>query len=124
MLNKNEMKKWLQYFASRNGRKYPCSNQTVVCGIFSNKNVDEINQMMIQHGYIQDRHNLHRFPVWIPKDNSNSKSYERWYFFYDQYMCRGYRFYKVMIDKNIDEETFYQVILPCCDSYCCEMIFI
>ena len=31
--------------------------------------------------------------------------------------CKGYRFYKVAIDKNINDEIFDLLVLP----YCCSM---
>lgn len=33
---------------------------------------------------------------------------------------RGYRFYKVIIDENIDDELF-RFVTALCGSYCCSM---
>lgn len=60
---------------------------------------------------------------WLSKEYPD----ERWIHFKNIkniYNCKGYRFYKIIIDKNIDKELFQFIILPYCALYCCEMIFI
>ena len=35
--------------------------------------------------------------------------------------CRGYRFYKVAIDKMVDKKLFYEFVYPYCSLYCCSV---
>lgn len=34
---------------------------------------------------------------------------------------RGYRFYKIIVNEDFDEETFRHLIYHCCVFYCCSM---
>ena len=57
---------------------------------------------------------------WYNKDKT-----EKWRLFSpDTFNMRGYRFYKIKIDKCINKDIFYERILPYCGFYCTEMEFI
>ena len=44
---------------------------------------------------------------------------EQWrHFDYNNYSCRGYRFYKIKVSHNIDNKTFIERIYPWCCLYC------
>lgn len=51
---------------------------------------------------------------WRPKEYQKCYSYERWIHFknINLYKYRGYRFYKIIIDRNINKEFFQLIILP------------
>lgn len=95
------------YFNTQEGCCYPCSNQTVVCAIITHdeklarrtmkKDPCRIFYNRLEW-YIDDEH-----WIWFKGMTNN---------------CRGYRFYKVIIDKNLDKEEIEQVI-ALCSFYCC-----
>ena len=123
-LTNEQIQYYTNSFSKRQGRKYPCSNQTVTCGIISNKSEEEINKIMINRGYFLYKMTYQK-NEWLPK-NQKCYPYERWIHFKNLNLdsCRGYRFYKIIIDKNIDRKLFQLIILPYCSLYCCEMTFI
>lgn len=103
-----------KYFKEQEGRPYPCSNQVVVCGFvalyrsdwerFVHDNKDKIAR--------QYRSNFER-PEIILKNN------ERWVWINPSDLSiRGFRFYKVLADKNINKKIIGERILPQCSFYC------
>ena len=100
-----------EYYNKQEGRKYPCSNQTVVCGIFTddrNKAVD-----FMEDKDIVDIRVMHDEIVWRLRNG------EKWVWRHWNEYCRGYRFYKVAVDKDVDSELFENMILVCTSFYCC-----
>lgn len=106
------MKKTIyDYFNQQKGQRYPCSNQIVTCiyitdnpqEVYNYLNLNNINIIKRTKNYIEWQENNERW-IWRPiKDN-----------------CRGYRFYKVKISKNYDDEKkIRELILPSCFHYCC-----
>ena len=95
------------------GRKFSYSNQSVVCGIFTTKSKAK--------QYIPNKNFLIR-----QKSDQWFDGLEHWIFFNinEPFTCRGYRFYKIKIDKNIDRKMFFEHIYPCCSVYCKEIEFI
>ena len=106
---KNWQKKLTEYFSKQKGQSYPCSNQIVVCGFvslylndwkeFIYNNKDKIIRCMKEEIILNNNER------WIWIDPSN-------------YSIRGYRFYKVLADKNINKKIIEETILPQCSFYC------
>lgn len=102
---------WANYFNSRQGQKYLCGNQIVtyiyitnspqeVCDYLNKNNISPTIKSMTR---IEQQENDERW-IWIPITEK----------------IRGYRFYKVKISKNYsNEKILEQVIIPCCNLYCC-----
>lgn len=98
----------------QDGRKYPCSNQVVVCGFFSTE--EKWNR------FVQDNKNCIQEQRKREIKLSNN---ERWcYFDMNSFLFKGYRFYKIKVDKDINREVFYKCIYPCCSLYCKEIEWI
>jgi hypothetical protein len=107
---KDWQKKLTEYFSKQEGQNYPCSNQVVVCGFVSpyvndwKKFVKKLNKEIIWR--------TRQFEVVL----SNN---ERWVFINpNENYIRGYRFYKVLANKNIDKKIIDWAILPICSFYC------
>lgn len=101
----------VNYFNQEEGQKYPCSNQIVICAYITNNsqevynylNKNNITPIRQSKTYIGWQENNEQW-IWIPINHN----------------IRGYRFNKAKISKNYDnEEMLEQVIIPCCDLYCC-----
>ncbi len=120
ILKKEERQYYINYFSKKQGQNYPCSNQIVVCAIISNKSYEAISEIMLKKNCILYRRTKDKI-IW--KSNLNN---EIWFYIknFINRDIRGYRFYKIMIDKNINKNLFYERVLPCCGLYCCEMLFI
>lgn len=99
------------YFNQEEGRKYPCSNQIVICAYITD-NSQEV------YDYL-NKNNI--TPIRISKTRIEwQENNERWIWLPTTYNTKGYRLYKVKISKNYDnEEMLEQVIIPCCNLYCC-----
>ena len=99
------------YFNQEEGQKYPCSNQIVVCAYITNNSQEVYNYL--------NKNNI--TPIRISKTRIEwQENNERWIWIPINHNTRGYRFYKVKISKDYDnEEMLEQVIIPCCDLYCC-----
>lgn len=107
-LTQEEMQYYEHYFSMREGRKQPCSNQIVLCGLVMPK--EKARDLMKEYKQIRTNEWFYNEELWrlIPMN----------------YASRGYRFYKVWIDKDINKQFFRQVIMPLCAMYCCEMKFV
>lgn len=109
-----EMKLISERINKQNGRKYPYSNQIVICGFFSTK--EDWNN------FVND--NLDRIKI-QRKDEVIFENKERWcHFSYIDYSQRGYRFYKIKVSRNINREIFLDCIYPYCSLYCKEIEWI
>ena len=101
------------YFNKQQGQEYPYSNQIVSCAIITNdqykaKNImKDLGGVLITESSDKITWRINDEEIWTWR-----KSYEN---------CLGYRFYKLMIDKNTDKAIFEKIILPCCANYCCSM---
>lgn len=107
------LKHWAEYFNKQEGQKYPCSNQTVVCYIVT----DDRNKAI---SFIKDKNIVEKKETknWIEWTLDNG---ERWIWRNLNEGCRGYRFYKMVVDRYIDADIFRYIVLPCCGNYCCSM---
>lgn len=101
------------YYNKQKGQKYPCSNQVVVCGIFTEnrnkaieymKNKSVVRKMEMQHEINWYLDNGERW-IWNKKWNEN---------------LRGRRYYKLVIDRFIDKHSFER-IMPYASLYCCSL---
>lgn len=99
------------YFNQQQGSKIPCSNQIVICAYITN-NLQEI------YNYL-DKNNI--IPIIISKTRIEwQENNERWIWLSMTQKVRGYRFYKIKISKNYNnEEILKEIIIPYCSSYCC-----
>lgn len=99
---------------SQEGQNYPCSNQIVCCGYFSS----EENWQK----FCEKNKDLILYKI---KDKIKLKNGEVWRFFnyiFFSENIRGFRFYKIKIDKNIIySPLFLHCIMPCCHTYCKEI---
>lgn len=90
------------------GKKYSCGNQSVICGFFSTEEDWE--------NFINNNRNRIKIQQ---KDRVMFDNKEQWrHFDYNNYSCRGYRFYKIKVSHNIDNKTFIERIYPWCCLYC------
>lgn len=108
-----EMRIITENINSQEGRQYPCSNQTVVCGIFTTRDRFEEIAFKSRNRIIKRT----RDELWYAN--------EHWIFFDKSkpYNARGYRFYKLKVDSDIDKKTFLENIYPYCSLYCKEIEF-
>ena len=108
-MDKKLLLHFVDEFSKQEGSPYPCSNQNVVCGVVT-PDKDKALRVMEEKGatlLLQGKSRLD----W-------ELNGEHWIWIRWNASQRGYRFYKVFIDENIDEELFYRVIVGCC-GYCC-----
>ena len=109
-----EMKLISERINKQEGRRYPCSNQIVVCGFFSTD--EEWNNFV--------NNNLDKIKT-RKKDRVVFANKEQWYHFnYINYSQRGYRFYKIKVSRNVNRELFLNCIYPYCSLYCKEIEWI
>lgn len=108
-----ELKRFKEYYDKQEGRKYPCSNQVVVCGIIT-EDRDLAIDFMRDKNVVKKRERIDEM-VW-ELDNGEHWKWKHW-----TESCRGQRFYKVVIDKFIDQDLLRYVILPSCANYCCSV---
>lgn len=112
-MNREVLEHYVEYFNKQEGQKYPCSNQTVLCGIITYDRDKALNFMKDKEfSEIRERYD---HIDWILTNG------ERWQWRKWSESCRGYRLYKVAIDENINDEVFDVLVKPCCGSYCCSM---
>lgn len=108
-----ELQRFKEYYDKQEGRKYPCSNQIVKCGIITtdrNLAIDFMNNKnVVKKWERKDR-------IMWELDNGEQWLWQHW-----NENCRGYRFYKIAIDKMIDRDLFYCLVHPYCSIYCCSV---
>lgn len=99
------------YFNQKQGRKYPCSNQIVICAYITDNSQEVYNYL--------DKNNI--IPIRTSKTRIEwQENNERWIWLPITQNTRGYRFYKIKISKNYNnEEILKTIIIPCCSLYCC-----
>lgn len=109
-MTKEQRKNISKSIKSQKGQKYPCSNQIVCCGYVSYEK--DWKKFCKRNKY---------FIKGKRKDSIKLKNNEIWRFFNLISLkenMRGFRFYKIKIDKNINPDLFYHYIYPCCAHYC------
>lgn len=99
------------YFNQQQGRKYPCSNQIVICAYITD-NPQEIYDYLNKNNII---------PIRVSKTRIEwQENNERWIWLPIAWNTKGYRLYKVKISKNYNNEKILkEIIIPCCSLYCC-----
>lgn len=110
-MDKKELEYYVEYFNKQEGRPYPVSNQTVTCAIITNDK-DKALSVMESKGAIIKRQTYNS----IEWELNN----ERWIWRIWNTNIRGYRFYKVIVDKDVHRGLFRYTVVHCA-SYCCSM---
>ena len=111
MFNEKELKRIAELYNKQEGQRYPCSNQIVRCGVIT-RDKDKALSIMNDKGATLIKKGSH-FLEW-ELDN------ERWIWTHWSYSIRGYRFYKIIVDKNTDmSDDDFQSVLNSCGLYCC-----
>lgn len=105
------LENYKKYFDKQIGRKNPCSNQIVLCGIITTDKNKAINFMKDKN--IIDKKERRDEIIWF-LDNGEKWMWRNW-----NVNHRGYRFYKIAVDKVIEWELFKLFVIPKCDLYCC-----
>ena len=106
--------KYASLFNKQKGQKYPCSNQIVTC-IYITDNPQEVyDYLKLNKDNIEGL--IKRAINYIEWQENN----EKWIWRPITDSIRGYRFYKVKISKNYDDdEKLRCLIIPCYYHYCC-----
>lgn len=109
-MDRKRLEQCVEFYNKQEGRKFPCSNQVVRCGVITD---DRNKALAIMHkkGATIKLQSLTRIEWEL--DN------EKWLWRNWNESCRGYRLYKVIVDENIDENVFHYLISPLCANYCC-----
>lgn len=107
------LEQFKEYYNSQAGRKYPCSNQQVICGIVTNDRDKAMNFMADKNVF--EKTERKDSIVWFTDDG------EKWVWRRWDSSCRSYRFYKIAIDASIDNDLFDCIIAPYCFLYCCHV---
>lgn len=113
-MNREVLEYYAERFNKQEGRKYPCSNQIVLCRIITNDRNKALDFMKDKE--FAERRERYNQIDWV-LTNGERWQWRNW----NSSNIRGYRFYKVVIDENISEEIFTSLVLPACASYCCSM---
>lgn len=112
-MDREILKHYVDHFNRQEGRKHPCSNQTVLCGIITDDREKALDFMKNEE-FLERQEYYNRIHWRLPNG-------ERWEWRKWNDNIRGYRFYKIAIDENISDEIFRVLVLPRCNSYCCSM---
>lgn len=110
-MNQEELEYYIKYFNNQKGSPYPCSNQTVICAVIT-QDKDKALAVMRDKDAIMTR-NGNGCIEW--RLNNERWIWKNWNTDY-----RGYRFYKLIIDKDIDERMF-RWATAYAGLYCCFM---
>ena len=106
------LKRYAEYYNKQDGRKYPCSNQIVRCAIVTDDKDKAIN-FMKDKSIAEEKRSAYGIEWTL--DNNEIWIWRNW-----NESCKGFRFYKVAIDKDINEEKF-RMVDRCCGLYCCSV---
>lgn len=112
-MDRTILEHYVDYFNKQEGSSYPCSNQIVVCGIITKDRDKALSVMKNRGAVISRQSNVSNYIEWELNN-------ERWLWRSWNDGARGYRFYKILVDKNIDEELFRFVRVKS-SAYCCSM---
>ena len=99
-----------EFYNKQVGRKFPCSNQIVSCGVITDDK-DKAIAIMEEKGATMGWQSVKNRIEWM-LDN------EKWIWRNWNESAKSFRFYKVIVDKNIDESVFHH-IEPLLANYCC-----
>lgn len=110
-MNQEILEHYVEYFNKQEGRAYPCSNQIVVCGVITEDRDKALSAMEERGAVIKKQH--YNYIEWELNN-------ERWLWRYWNMNHRGYRFYKILVDEDIDDELFEFARIKS-SLYCCSM---
>lgn len=111
MFSEKELKRIAKLYNKQKGQKYPCSNQIVKCGVIT-RDKDKALSIMSSKGATL----IKKGSYFLEWELGN----EKWIWTYWSYNLRGYRFYKIIVDKNTDmSDDDFQSVLNSCGLYCC-----
>ena len=105
------LENYKEYFEKQIGQKNPCSNQIVLCGIVTPDKNKAIN-FMKDKNIIYKKEGRNEI-IWF-LDNGEKWMWQNW-----NINHRGYRFYKIAVDKFIEWKLFQLLVVPKCALYCC-----
>lgn len=100
-----------KFYNKQEGRKFHCSNQIVTCGVIT-RDKDKALVIMNKKGATIKSQSIYNRIEWM-LDN------ERWIWRNWDESAKSYRFYKVIVDENIDEAVFHYCVEPLLANYCC-----
>lgn len=112
-MDREVLEHYVEYFNKQKGQKYPCSNQVVVCGIITKDKNKALSVMKEKGAVISRQSNYFNYIEWQLNN-------ERWLWRNWNDGARGYRFYKILVDENVDEELFLFARVKS-SLYCCSM---
>ena len=90
------------------GQPYPCSNQVVCRGIVYSS-LERLNEFVKSKNGYRNSRLMGTYMI----------DGERWKAIPATDSSRGYRLYKAYIDKEIDDDTIQDIVLPIMWHYCC-----
>ena len=93
------------------GQRYPRGNQIVICGVMITDRDKALSVMQNKGAVI-----VQNGESYIKWELNN----EKWIWLDLNLDIRGRRFYKIIIDQNIDE-IFFPMIAAYCHYYCCSV---
>jgi hypothetical protein len=105
------LEEYKKKFDEQEGQKYPCSNQIVLCGIIT-KDRNKAIDFMKNKNVVKIREKRNEITWFL--DNGEKWLWQNW-----NINRRGYRFYKIAVDKLVDIDLFRTLIVPSCSIYCC-----
>lgn len=108
-MNLERLEYYSEYFNKRKGR----SNQMIPCAIITDDRNKAINLMKDKK--IVKKIEREDYVAWL-LDNGEQWIWQRW----NKHFL-GCRFYKIIVDKNITDEVFDLLVLPCAAGFCCSM---
>jgi hypothetical protein len=109
-MNREVLEYYANCFNRQEGNSVPCSNQVVVCAVVTQR-LDRALKIMSDRGVKPVRQSR----SWVEWIIGN----ERWIWRPWNENCRGYRFYKVIVEESVEQFVFEYIVKPCCDLYCC-----
>lgn len=112
-ISQEKLYAYKSYIDNQTGKKYPCSNQNVVCGIVTrdkNKAIRFMKNKNVAYKFISKNE-----IIWFLHNG------EKWIWRQWNINIRGIRFYKIAMDMCVDIDLFHDFIIPCCSLYCCHV---
>jgi hypothetical protein len=111
-MTEDQMNKIANHINNKEGQRYPCSNQNVVCGFFGHR--------YDWNSFCDSNDSVIRGNDFIKLSNGD---YWRYFSCEDEFKARGYRFYKLKVDKGIANDIFRHIQIYC-SVYCKEIEWI
>ena len=111
-MDRKRLERLAEKFSKQEGQNYPCGNQVVLCGVITNNKDKALSVMKERGAVITSKWSISPRIEW-------ELDGERWLWRNWNESSRAIRFYKVLVDENIDENTFNYLIMPRLACYCC-----